>query len=72
MNFPATVGTGVSFAFTVIALDQFNNVASAYHGTVGFTSSDSHGALPANSTLTNGTGTFNAHSNGCRPDGHDH
>ncbi len=60
MNFPATVGTGVSFAFTVIALDQFNNVASAYHGTVGFTSSDSHGVLPANSTLTNGTGTFSA------------
>ncbi len=52
----ATVGTATSV--TVTALDQFNNVASGYTGTVHFTSSDGSAVLPANSTLTSGSGTF--------------
>ena len=47
--------------FTVTALDQFNNVATTYGGTVAITSTDTGATtLPANSTLTNGTKTFNA------------
>src|SRR5207245_2676245 len=54
----ATAGT--AFSFTVTAQDQFNNTTPGYAGTVHFTSSDGQAVLPANSTLTNGTGTFNA------------
>ncbi len=56
---PATATAGSAFSFTVTALDAFNNTASGYTGTVHFTSSDGQAVLPANSTLTNGTGTFN-------------
>src|SRR5262249_24755763 len=42
------------------ALDQFNNTATGYAGTVHFTSSDGMATLPADSSLTAGTGTFNA------------
>jgi hypothetical protein len=44
----------------VTAEDQFNNVAASYGGTVHFTSSDSQAALPADTTLTAGTGFFAA------------
>jgi hypothetical protein len=44
----------------VTALDASNSVATNYSGTVHFTSTDSQAVLPANSTLTNGTGTFSA------------
>ncbi len=57
---PASATAGTAFSFTVTALDQFNNVATGYAGTVHFTSSDAQAILPANSTLTNGTGTFSA------------
>src|SRR6202040_2545452 len=57
---PATATAGTSFNFTVTAQDQFNNTATGYTGTVHFTSSDGAATLPANSTLTNGTGTFTA------------
>jgi uncharacterized repeat protein (TIGR01451 family) len=57
---PATATAGAPFNFTVTAQDQFNNTATAYAGTVHFTSSDGSSTLPANSTLTNGTGTFSA------------
>jgi hypothetical protein len=57
---PATATGNVAFSFTVTALDPFNNTATAYAGTVHFTSSDGAASLPANSTLTNGTGTFSA------------
>jgi hypothetical protein len=49
---------GSAFNITVTALDASNNVVTTYSGTVHFTSSDSQAVLPANSTLTNGTGTF--------------
>ena len=57
---PATATAGTAFNFTVTALDQFNNTASGYTGMVHFTSTDSQASLPANSTLTNGVGTFSA------------
>src|SRR5207237_697538 len=55
---PASATAGTAFNFTVTALDAFNNTATGYAGTVHFTSSDGAATLPANSTLTNGTGTF--------------
>jgi hypothetical protein len=43
---------------TVTALDAANNTSTGYAGTVHFTSSDAQAKLPADSTLTAGTGTF--------------
>jgi hypothetical protein len=57
---PATATAGSAFTFTVTALDQFNNTATGYTGKVHFTSTDGQAVLPANSTLTNGTGSFSA------------
>lgn len=57
---PATAMAGTAFAFTVTALDAFNNTAAGYAGTAHFTSSDAQAVLPTNSTLTNGVGTFQA------------
>ncbi|MEY2482408.1 MAG: hypothetical protein QOK24_936 [Verrucomicrobiota bacterium] len=57
---PASVTAGLAFNFTVAALDSGNNVVTNYTGTVRFTSNDPNATLPANSTLTNGTGTFSA------------
>src|SRR5437867_1393806 len=56
VSFFAGATAGVAFTFPVTALDQFNNIATAYTGTVHFTSSDSAASLPADATLTNGTG----------------
>jgi hypothetical protein len=53
-----TAGTG--FNFTVAALDASNATVNSYAGTVHFSSSDSQAVLPANSSLTSGTGTFSA------------
>ena len=49
---------GTAFNVTVKALDASNNTATSYSGTVHFTSTDNQATLPANSPLTNGTGTF--------------
>ena len=57
---PATATAGTAFNFTVTALTAANATATGYAGTVHFTSSDAAAALPANSTLTNGVGTFSA------------
>jgi Galactose oxidase, central domain len=57
---PATATAGTAFSFTVTALDASNNMVTSYSGTVHFTSTDSQAVLAANSTLTNGTGTFSA------------
>ena len=43
---------------TVTAYDAYGNVATGYAGTVHITSSDPKAALPADATLTDGTGTF--------------
>lgn len=57
-TFTATIGA--AFNFTVTALDALNNTATSYSGTVHFSSSDGIAILPANSPLSNGTGTFSA------------
>src|SRR5439155_1044087 len=53
---------GTSFSFTVAAQDPYSNLATSYAGTVHFSSSDTSAGvvLPADSTLTNGQGTFSA------------
>ncbi|HEV3081124.1 MAG TPA: fibronectin type III domain-containing protein, partial [Gemmataceae bacterium] len=59
-GFPATTTAGTAGNFAVTAKDPYGNTATGYTGTVRFTSSDSQAALPANSTLTNGAGSFTA------------
>jgi hypothetical protein len=56
----ANASTGTPFSFTVTALDSFGNTAASYPGSVHFSSTDSGAILPANSTLSNGAGTFSA------------
>src|SRR5439155_22949972 len=51
---------GVQHSVTVTALDAFNNTDTSYAGTVHVTSSDASATLPADSTLSGGTGSFNA------------
>src|SRR5205085_10549089 len=58
--FRSAATAGAAFNFTVTALDAFNNTATGFAGTVGFSSTDAQAVLPAASTLTNGTGTFSA------------
>ena len=57
---PASATAGTAFNFTVTAKDSFGNVATGYAGAVKFNSTDAQAVLPANSALTNGTGTFSA------------
>jgi hypothetical protein len=57
---PGSAAPGSPFAITVVAFDANNNVAAGYSGTVHFTSNDPAAALPADATLTSGTGTFSA------------
>jgi hypothetical protein len=57
---PSSVAPGSSFSFTVKALNADGSVDSGYPGSVRFTSSDGEATLPLDSTLINGTGTFNA------------
>lgn len=54
----STTNAGTPFNITVTALDALNGVVSTYSGMIHFTSSDGQAVLPANSTLTNGVGTF--------------
>ena len=60
VSVPSTATAGTAFNFTVTARDQFNNVDTGYAGTAQFTSTDGGATLPANSTLTNGLGSFSA------------
>ncbi|HUK34886.1 MAG TPA: right-handed parallel beta-helix repeat-containing protein, partial [Vicinamibacterales bacterium] len=55
---PASATAGSPFTITVTALDASNNPVPTYTGTVHFTSSDPLAALPPNSSLTAGSGTF--------------
>ncbi len=57
---PASTTAGSAFSFTVTIQDPFNNTATGYTGTVHFMSSDGQAVLPADSTLSNGTGSFSA------------
>jgi hypothetical protein len=57
---PANVSAGQPFSATVTAEDANGTPVGSYHGTVHFSSSDTSAGvvLPADSTLTNGQGTF--------------
>ena len=57
---PATATAGGAFGFTVTALDPFGNTANSYSGTLVFSSSDSSGAVPINSTMASGVAIFTA------------
>jgi hypothetical protein len=59
-SFPSPATAGVAGSYSVTAQDAFGNVATSYSGTVQFTSSDTQAVLPANATLSSGTGTFSA------------
>ena len=66
---PASATAGSAFTFTVTAEDPYNNTATGYAGTVHFTSSDAAAVLPANATLTNGSGHVQRHAeDGGQPD----
>ena len=70
---PSPVPVGTPFSFTVSAQDASNTVVPGYFGTVHFTSSDPQAVLPADATLTNGTGTLYRHPEDRRqPDHHRH
>lgn len=55
---PASAKKGTAVSITVQALNSSGFITSGYTGTVHFTSTDGTASLPANSTLTNGVGTF--------------
>ncbi len=58
---PGTATAGIPINFTVKALDNTQTVVTTYSGTVHFSSNDPNGALlPANTTLSSGSGTFSA------------
>lgn len=56
---PSSAVARVPISATVYARDLYGNVVTSYSGSVHFTSSDSAATLPADSTLSAGTGTFN-------------
>ena len=60
VNAPGNATVGYPISLTVTAQDPYGNTVSSYAGTVHFTSTDSAASLPADATLTNGVGTFNA------------
>lgn len=55
---PASVVAGTPFSVTVTARDGSGNIVTGYTGTVHFASSDGQAALPADSTLMQGSKTF--------------
>jgi hypothetical protein len=57
---PANAVAGSPLSFTVVALDDLNTEVGTYSGTVRFTSTDGQAALPVNSALAGGQGTFSA------------
>lgn len=57
---PPGASPGSAFNVTVTAFDAANNLAPSYSGTIHFTSTDPLASLPANATLTNGSGSFSA------------
>ncbi len=64
---PASATAGSPIGVTVTALDANDSLVFYYPGTVRFSSSDGAAALPSETTLTNGTGTFLATLNTAGP-----
>jgi hypothetical protein len=61
---PTSTAAGAAFSVTVTALDQYNNVASGYRGTVHFSSTDTRATLPANYTFTAADSGVHTYTNG--------
>ena len=59
----SSANAGTTITVNVAALDAFNNTVTGYAGTVHISSTDTSAVLPANSTLTNGSGTFTVQVN---------
>src|SRR6185295_16084173 len=58
---PANIPLATLFSFMVAAMDLSNNsVVTSYAGTLHFSSSDTAATLPADATLTGGSGVFTA------------
>jgi hypothetical protein len=57
---PVAANAGTDFTFTVTALDDINNDAGSYSGTVSFSSSDGKAVLPGNVVLAGGSWVFHA------------
>ncbi len=57
-GYPSPTTAGVADNVTVTAKDPFDNTDPAYAGIVRFSSSDGAAVLPADGTLTDGTGSF--------------
>jgi hypothetical protein len=57
-GFPSPAVAGASHNVTVTARDALDNTDTTYAGKVHFTSTDGAAVLPADTALTNGTGTF--------------
>jgi predicted outer membrane repeat protein len=57
-GYSTTQVPGTSFSITVTAQNSSNATDTGFADEVRFTSSDGSAVLPANTTLTNGTGTF--------------
>ncbi len=57
-DLPAQVTAGQAAAVTVTLDDAYGNVATGYTGTVTFSSSDPQASLPADTTVSGGSGTF--------------
>ena len=59
---PATAAAGQAFTVAVVTANELGNPVATYSGTVHFSSSDTSAGvvLPADSTLTNGQGSFSA------------
>ncbi len=55
---PSSITAGNTLIMTLTALNQLNNTATTYTGTVHFSSSDAQALVPSNLTLANGVGTF--------------
>ena len=60
LRVPVNIPAGTTFSFYVAALDEYDDIAMGYSGTIHFTSSDPQAALPTNATLVNGEGSFYA------------
>src|SRR5207253_188329 len=54
-----TITAGTVMTVTVTAQDANNNTVTGYASTIHFTSTDGQAVLPADSTLSNGTGSLN-------------
>jgi sugar lactone lactonase YvrE len=59
-GFPTTVTAGAAKTFTVAGVDAYGNVVTSYNGTIHFSSTDAQAALPSDTALSNGTGSFSA------------